>query len=222
MRFVKIEELLEEQFFCELELNGQVKDLTLLRTHYRQEIEITCRVRAFPEAKIKWLFGQKDLEKMFTYENKLFTTSDAKEYNSSEHMLTIDSKLRISYSGHIGKVNISCLAFYLGFVDSHENDASKPQRLFKSIQFNINSDDDQIDAPADNDGEYVLNSTVLMMREAVATSQYERPFIYYILMAVCILFTLMVILFATVCMIRHVKKNKKKERVSGLFLKFGI
>lgn len=217
---VRISELPEEQFYCDLDLSGQVKDLTLLndRAHYRQEIEITCRVRSFPEAKIKWLFGQRDLDKMFTYENKQFSTDDTRNFNSTEKLFTIDSKLLVSYSGHIGKVNFSCRAFFLPPTVPVPTLAAQPTHLLKTILFNINSDDDRLDMSHDGDysaglDEYSVNSTVLMMREGLDRGYTERPLVYWVVLGVCVVLIFVALISMSVCVVRHFDKKRRKERV---------
>lgn len=243
----RLADLSAEQFYCDLELSGQVQDLTLLseRTHYRQEVEITCRVRSYPEGKIKWVSGQRDLDKIFTAprdnnnnnnnnydKNKHFKIVDVRAYNATERLFTVDSKLTVTFAGHIvGKVNFSCGAFYLStppiFGPSSLN--PQPHHLSKTIQFNINSDHDKlagggpanaiIDAGLDNDDddadELLINSTMVMMREAgYRGSTHERPLIYWLLLGVCVLFALLVVLFVAVFMIRHYAVKKRKQRVS--------
>lgn len=238
-RLVRLNELPTDQFYCDLDLRGQVNDLTLLseHTHYRQEIEITCRVRSFPEAKIKWLFGQRDLDKMFTYENKQFETTDSRDYNSTERLFTVDSKLLVSYSGNIGKVNFSCRAFYLtpaATVVNVKNNA-QPQHLLKSIQFNINSDDDHLNMDAmaaaaaaaaaaasgstgEFPDEFMVNSTMLMMKEASYRSSRERPILYWLFIAVCVLFGSLIVMFVIIFLVRHFSIKKRKQRVSLKFI----
>lgn len=220
-------DLSTEEFFCDLDLTGQVKDLTLLneRTHYTQEIEITCRVRSYPEAKIKWVSGQRTLDKMFTLENKQFNMIDERSYNSTERLFTVDSKLIVSFSGHIGKVNFSCRSFYLTPA-SNDLTTAQPLHLIKTIQFNIKSDDDQIntnmasiggDLP-DDLSEYSMNSTMLMMKEASYRSVRERPLIYWLLLGIFVLFVLLVILVVSILLIRHYSVKKRKQRVRLDFL----
>lgn len=104
---VDLDKLSNEQFYCDLELGGQVNDLRMIseqgdteRTR-RHEVELECRVRSFPEAKIKWLFGQKDLYKLSNYENKQFNIVEKSEYSAYDYEYVVDSKLIISYSGNL-------------------------------------------------------------------------------------------------------------------------
>lgn len=241
----RLSELSVEQFYCDLDLSGQVQDLTLLseRTHYRQEVEITCRVRSYPEGKIKWVSGQRDLDKIFTVprdttnnnydKSKHFKIVDVRAYNATERLFTVDSKLTVTFAGHIvGKVNFSCGAFYLStppIFGPSQSLNPQPLHLSKTIQFNINSDHDKL-GPAANviidgdvdgldvyDEELLINSTMVMMREAgYRGSTHERPLIYWLLLGVCVLFALLVVLFVSVFTIRHYAVKKRKQRVSKI------
>lgn len=68
---IPIEILTDDQFFCDLELDGQIENLSLVDIKTKT-IRLDCKVTAFPEPKIKWLLGSKDLYKIFSYENKNF------------------------------------------------------------------------------------------------------------------------------------------------------
>jgi flagellar biosynthesis/type III secretory pathway M-ring protein FliF/YscJ len=57
-----------------------------------------------------------------------------------------------------------------------------------------------------------MNSTVSMIKEAIR-SEYDRPFVYWIILAICLSFALMVIIFVVFCIVYNRQKTKKEEPV---------
>lgn len=223
----RLSELRDDQFYCNMKLNGDVKDMTILKESKQQMIYITCSVRSYPAAKIMWLLGQRHLVKTSLYENTTqFSTLSkfskleahyASVYNATEHLYTLNSTLQVSYYGHIGKVNFSCVSSYNKSAPS-PTVASKPEHLLQTIQFNVNSDDDLLDLVDGSSNDYVVNSTVLMMKEAVGIEHssmfHNRPVIYWVLLVICIVFVISVaVVLLSVCTVRRCRHNKRKERV---------
>jgi hypothetical protein len=107
MKLVEMDKLNEQQFYCDLDLTSSVRDLPFVDPDggawprkQLQEIQLTCQIRSYPEAKLKWLFGKKDLYKQFTYENKQFNIVEKSEFNTFDYEYVIESKLIIAYSGN--------------------------------------------------------------------------------------------------------------------------
>jgi hypothetical protein len=73
-RMVAIATLPDEQFICALELRGSVRNFS------QSVIELKCRVKSFPRGAIRWLFGQRVLDRLYLIDNKKFTID--------EHLIT--------------------------------------------------------------------------------------------------------------------------------------
>lgn len=123
------------------------------------------------------------------------------------------------YKGNIGLMNFSCLTFYLNDhspVKQINEYKSDPYFLLKSINFNLNSvadSSDELDFTAGlNQTEFEhFNSTVLMIKEHIRSSSYDKPFIYWIILAICCAFVFTVIVFAIFCFVHHRRETKRKE-----------
>lgn len=103
---VKISTLDDEQFICELDITGS------LRNYSSNIIELKCKVKSFPKAIIRWMFGQRVLDRLYLIDNKKFKIDEKLVVNNMEpYSFMVESKLIIAYSGalkDVGREEFSC------------------------------------------------------------------------------------------------------------------
>lgn len=214
-----VENIHEDQFYCDLELIGEIEDLSLHGVE-KQTVKLDCVVTGYPEPKVKWLLGQKDLYKVFNYENKEFNMQDSVTLNKKFYLYTLKSSLSISFIGELGRENFSCQTFYSNdhFVNKNPNFV-KPEPLYlqKSITFSVNSLSyiNLHNGQINNNSLYkYMNSTHLMVRVPIQSqSRSDRPFVYWIIIAICVLFSFFFVLFVSYCMIQHKRRAKKEDPI---------
>jgi hypothetical protein len=103
---VPISTLIDEQFICELDTTGST------RNYSSSIIELKCRVKSYPKAIIRWMFGQRVLDRLYLIDNKKFKIDEQLIVNNMDpYSFIVESKLIIAYSGSlkdVGREEFSC------------------------------------------------------------------------------------------------------------------
>ncbi|CAF0836865.1 unnamed protein product [Brachionus calyciflorus] len=209
---VPILDIDDRKFFCDIKLSSQIDNLSLPGQKDRK-IQLECSVETYPEPEIKWLQGQKDLDRNLKISDN-FQINEKRETGENLHKIT--SSLIITLDGSISQDSFSCRAFYKQEIKHNNKQLSRPIYSQKSVLFNIISDSIIQDINAYNQTFMLLNST---LSAYLASIQYnslkDQPFIYFVIFSVLFIFCFLVILFVGVCLIRHKRAIRKEEKEYG-------
>ena len=140
-RSVPISRLADEQFICELDVSGSVQNVS------SSVVELKCRVKSYPRASVRWMFGQRVLDRLYLIDNKKFRIDEQLEVNNMEpYSFVVKSKLFVAYSGSlkdVGREEFSCRASHAFSKTSGggNGDSFKAEPIYeqKMVLFVVNS-----------------------------------------------------------------------------------
>jgi hypothetical protein len=158
---------------------------------------LTCEIETYPHADIKWFIDKNDLAKLHTNkDNPLRSISVHKsvDLNNTTRTYALKSTVVLYYAKEqIYRENFTCRSFFRDNVN-----------FAHSVLFEFQSK-----TVADYD---FLNTRIHGLHREKEGSMRNIPFIYWIILAICILFSVTVILFAVVCIVRSNRNYKRRKR----------
>lgn len=215
----------DSKFMCEINFREPSKWFQVKDRDDRYEIVLKCLVQGYPLPSIRWNENNKSLDKKSTY--KTFSIKE-REIKTEGHLKTIESTLKFFLVVPIrpslnGYRNYSCRAM-LGSGLKKPKDPStneiETDSIQKMVDFKVyHGVDLAYSGWFSNDFSNTESSEVTLRNiyhseksdelEAAYIRSRQRPFIYWIILMVCLLFALMIVLFATYCIIHNNHKSAK-------------
>jgi hypothetical protein len=206
-------QLVDSDFMCELQLNSS----KVFQTDSNNLI-LECEVKTYPAANIWWTYGERVFGKIYdntgdvpNYEIKEFPIkkqlSSSKGDSFNDDTFTFKTQLHITNfrSQYSGK-------FYCRTMHQLNNQNSKTIRnTKKAVVFNIQllyANGEPI--PIEN--HYKQAQPAPQIRHGDINNN-NSPFIYWLMLAICITFSLTVIIFVACCIMRNNNRYKKDESI---------
>jgi hypothetical protein len=187
---VSMQDLIDEDFICDMNLYGQINFIDF------NTIELKCIVKSFPKAMIRWTYGKKSLQKSANDEQTY------KTWENSTHMddsILLESKLIIPYQEVYDQEFFCRTNHHFSLNQKH---LAQPEYLQKLIQFDVISwyqpkRGQLIDETTSSYGEFLRKKDPL-------------PLIYWIIISVCLFFSLMSVLLVAFCLLKRIRQTKKE------------
>lgn len=224
-----IRRLDDSQFSCDLEFRSPNQWYQINELDNRYEITLTCVVSGYPRPSIRWNENNKSLDKKSTY--KTFSIEE-KELNdpmqTSSYLKTVESRMKFFLALPIrpslnGYRNYSCRAMINTDSNKHLTAAGEEtdkDTIQKVVDFKVYHGIDsgysgwfssgyvESTDPSTSDAYYSDNAEL----HASQIRSRQRPFIYWIILTTCLIFALVIVLFATYCIVRNNHKSNKMRQ----------
>lgn len=183
-------DLVTESFYCDLKSSSSILIDKPSRT-----IQLTCEIESYPHADIKWLLGEGDLEKLHTNKDNQLRKIQMHRHadtNKTSQLYTLKSTVQLEYyrDEQLLKENFTCKAFL-------------QNKIVHNVLFELNSKDKSAVFEYFNKKMSVKKDGDRYMRQV--------PFIYWIILAICLLFSVTVIIFAAVCIVRSNRAYRRRK-----------
>ena len=211
---VPILSLDDDQFICELELVGDIVDINPKKTKTPKTIEFNCRVRSHPSAVIVWMYKQRLLQRLFVMPGFQFKIDDrvvSKKFDST----VIESKLIVTYSGQIANEDYSCRTSHRFNSSKNYEFVAKPIYDQKMINFNIINHSYVSELKTKSSNNSIAYSDASRAKILYDEKSDRQPYIYWIIFGACLAFVVVVIIFASICIIQNNRKLKSHEDIKS-------
>jgi hypothetical protein len=198
--------LITESIYCHRATSSTP---TLYRAN--TSIVLTCQIETYPSASIKWFIGMNDLAKLHTKKDnhlRSIKTHSATWLNATTRTHTLTSYVSLVYAREqLYNENFTCRSFF----------KANTNYFVHSVLFEVRGEDSAVA------GFDYLNPRGMMgvQRGGGGLFSNERqhirnmPFIYWIILAICLLFSLTVVVFALVCIVRSNRNYARNKRATA-------
>jgi hypothetical protein len=223
-KLLNILQLTDDDFMCELELTS-----SKVFNNHSNSLILECQVATYPAAYIWWTYGERVFGKINdntgeipNYEIKDFPIK--KELSSREEggttsfaaadTYTFKTQLHINNFKSQFSGNFYCRTMHQ--LQNYQN-SKMIKNTKKAVVFKIQllySNGDII--PIENDFKQPLPAPYRISQLDSSnnnSSGNNNPFIYWLMLAICVIFSLTVIIFVSICIIRSNIKYKKNENI---------
>lgn len=229
-----IRRLDDSQFSCDLKFGNPNDWFQINELDNRYEITLTCVVSGYPRPSIRWNENNKSLNKKSTYKTFSIEETEINDpMQTSSYLKTVQSSLKFFLALPIrpslnGYRNYSCRAMINADSNKHmtstgeEIDKDTVQKVvdfkvYHGIDFSytgwFSSGYVESTDPSATDAYYTDNAEL----QGSQLRSRQRPFIYWIILTTCLLFALVIVLFATYCIVRNNhKSNKMRQELMAL------
>lgn len=189
--------MVKETYGCVTLNKSNVKIISNTKT-----VILECQVESYPRVEMRWLTNSRVLERQSDQSDKWIVTKIEREFNKSQEtgLYRSTSRAIIHWlTSQYKAESFDCRSFFEDQIDSS-------QTVVYNGQFDINFSGSKISDSS---------SMGLISRDGQYAEYFRSiPFIYWIILAICLLFSTLVILFAIFCIVRSNRNyNKRKRRM---------